>query len=681
MADPKPEQHLVVRHNNNLKINWKVKNWVVGTQVQLTVDPDPGAKEGGAEPVPLGPAPEGLIDKDGNGFFGAEHLSKVGTFLYKLTLKKKPFDEVRVWEVKVQELHYAKFEADHAKVWMGEPVTLKWSIEATHGATFQLETTGPDLQKTLVTAPVDKAGNGSLEVKPAAAGAHQFKLLCTDPTIAAGQKTEDSPIVTVTVRKEAPGVSLEWADAKVPSLLLTVRDTLTKVAPGYEAKISDSFAKPNIKKACTLAKTGGVEEPGQWEALLVLEPVQESGLVKVFKSLQAAKAQQGQTPLLNKTFWFKKPDKAGDPPTLVDGPPPDHKGKLDTPSLPAEALKALSPKRRKIVDTFLTKVMPSEVGSAAFDHLQTKDSIDKQKVSMPNYTTCVTVPSYLSLRFGEQKRAGRFSIGGIAGCYWAASDSGGFAEGKPAWVTARPGLVPKPGDLFLIAGKGWPADKIDGLKRLTDPTVARKVTDPVFECLHVGVIIDTDRPQVTASGLPLWLVANAGQANNAAAYTLGSVSKDKNGDVLFGARRLGGWVDADNYLPWDTVYKVFKASAATVAPGKPVTLSWSITGSCSPPVRKPVEGETPPLAPACTYQLVTTKPDGSTEEKELAITVAKMVTGAGGKKVTQALLGVGELAVKQTAPGVYKYRIKCLDSTLEKPEGAPMSEEVVVEVK
>src|SRR5262249_50436419 len=209
--------------------------------------------------------------------------------------------------------------------------------------------------------------------------------------------------------------------------------------------------------------------------------------VEVFKSLAEAKG-KGAKALVKQDRFFV-PTKPGDAPISIVGAP--KVGTLGEPYLDDARVTALalSAKRKKIIKDFLPIVMPSKVGSAAFDNLQTQKSVEDTIEAMKpnNYTTCVTVPTFLSKKFVEPKHD--FPMGGIIGCYWAATEAAAFTAGKPAWVVAEDKLpvLPQPGDLFIIAGKSTTPEAI---KKLTPTKNNKGARTDAFECLHIGVIVD-----------------------------------------------------------------------------------------------------------------------------------------------------------------------------------------------
>lgn len=353
-------------------------------------------------------------------------------------------------------------------------------------------------------------------------------------------------------------LTITWADASKPAIKLTYTNAGQASAPGFwvNPTPNPSF----IPKKGAFTATGN---PGEWSAVIELQRNVSTVEVKVFGSEQLTKV-KGAKPLATAKIWFKEADSPYDDPDIMTTPLPDLDGELGVPFLSEDRIAALSPKRQKVIRDFLPMVTPSTVGTPAFDHLQSKTSVEEQvalheAMDPPRkFTTCGSVPSFLSGRFNEAKRDKRYKIGGLIGCFWAAHDSGSHTDDAPAWVTAEGGASPQPGDIFLITSlTTGPADINDRVPIEASGKDEHKDNAPyakeAFTALHVGVIVDTDSGVVTAGGLPIWVVSNAGQGDQheqKCLYTTLIVETDAKGWVLVGGRRLAGWVDIDNYTPW-----------------------------------------------------------------------------------------------------------------------------------
>jgi len=361
------------------------------------------------------------------------------------------------------------------------------------------------------------------------------------------------PPLDFTLTRDAPALAVAYADSKKPSLKLSFTNSGLSTPPGFSFSPTPDptfTPKKGAFKAAAVA--------GDWEVVVDVNPDVKTVEIKVFKSEAEAKA-AGAKPLVTQKIWFQAVPSAGVPPQIMTTPVPDRSGKLGTPFLDVSGPKfaALSDKRKRVIRDFLPKVFPSTVGSAAFDHLQTKSDVDAtiEKLKPRFYTTCGTVPLWLSRdEFKEKARPDRFKMGGLIGCFWAAHDSGGYNPGSPAWVTAVAGATPKPGDIFIIATSGTTPDAIAKIPAIE---TTKHKTHPFFgdsfECLHIGVVVDPSPGEVTAGGFPIWIVAEAGQGTQTeqkALYDAPVLHADASGAPLLSGRRLAGWVDIDNYVPW-----------------------------------------------------------------------------------------------------------------------------------
>ena len=535
----------IVRRNNDVGIDWKIKNYLPKTVVGLTVDTDPGA---GFGTVAVAPAPDANTKSNGAGSFHAV-MPQLGTFVFTLTVKKPKGDETKQQTVVVEELTYKSLTAA-ARVEVGHPVALSWEIEVADGCTFKLSATDPANAETLSDVQVDAKGKGSFSFTPKAVGVHTFKLLCTDPTLKAGQASPASPVVQVEAR-DPPVLHLFYDDFAKPTLELDFEGTALTSAPGYKLE-----ADPTFKATGEFKKADDFDKTGNWKAVQAVPAASRIVHVEIFKSAQEAKT-PGSKPIAQGARWFHAA-KPGDSPVLMATTMPDRTGKLGTPFLddPRIAALGLSAKRIKMIKDFLPQIMPSTVGSAAFDKIAPKSVVDAnvaagQAATPPRaYTTCGEVPPFLSRQYKEPKHP--FMMGGLIGCYWAATDAKAFAAGKPAWVAAESGLAvqPAPGDLFIITdAKTTP----DAVKKLVLKLNAKGERTDAFVCLHVGVIVDAAPGEVTAGGHPMWIVCQAGmgtQEQQKAAYERVSVDPDAKGGPLLGSRRLAGWINIDNYLHW-----------------------------------------------------------------------------------------------------------------------------------
>lgn len=532
-----------VRRNNQVAIDWTIKNYVPKTVISLEVDNDPGA---GFGTTALAPAPDANTKKNGAGSFQTV-MPKLGTFVFTLTVKKPQGDEKKQITVDVKELSYTSFTSSAPAVEIGKGVTLSWQIALADGCSFKLVVTDPSGTETQTDVAVDAKGKGSFKTVPSVVGVHKFRMVCNDPTLQPGQKSPDSPVVQVDVR-DHPVLNVFYGDFSKPSLELDLNGTALFDAPGYKVSSGQDFSKTG-----ELARTADFDQTGNWKATQDVPAQKRTMHVEIFKSLAEAKT-AGAKPILRQDRWFKASKTKGDSPILMVGTPKE--GTLGEPFLDDARIDfelTLSAKRKKMIKEFLPIVMPSEAGSKAFDNLQTKAGIEATIADMPGYTTCVTVPPFLARKYGEKPHP--FPMGGIIGCYWAATDAAAFTAGSPAWVVAQKGLpsLPKPGDLFIICGKSVTET---ALKKLVPKIVKNKKgqderTD-AFECLHVGVVVDVSM-EVTVGGKPVWVVCQAGMGEQHAqkcGYTHEVIDPDNADGPLLGNRRLAGWIDIDNYLHW-----------------------------------------------------------------------------------------------------------------------------------
>lgn len=542
----------IVRRNNNVLIDWTIQNWQPKTVVGMTVDQDPGA---GFGTTAVAEAPDANTKPNGTGRF-ITVMPKLGTFVFTLKVKKKKADELSKTTVVVEELQYKSFQPSAPKVEVGKPVTLSWQLEAFEGCTFKLVAKGPTSSVEL-PAKVDAKGKGSAKFTPNEVGAHSLQLVSEDPTLQAGQTSPASALVQVEV-KDHPQLKVKWSatfsvTGGKPTLKIVLAGTATASPPGFRVSPDTHpavFATTGELKAAADNATSG-----DWEVLQEIPAESRSVGVSVFSSAAEAKT-KGAKALAHQVFWFKAPAKALDAPELRSDAIPDRSGKLGTANMDAAKVSALSPKRQKMIRDFLPIVIPSTVGSSAFDNLMSKSAVDKQvaasKAEDPpkTFTTCGTVPSFLSGSKAYKEGVHKLRIGGLIGCYWAATDPAAFDAAKPAWVVAEAGKTPQAGDIFLIAGKAVTPDFI---KNLVPKTNAKGVRTDAFETLHVGVIVDPAPGEVTAAGHPIIVVAEAGQGTQEeqkALYDRPILSANDQGFPTLEGRRLGGWVDLDNYKHW-----------------------------------------------------------------------------------------------------------------------------------
>lgn len=536
----------IVRRNNDVGIDWQIKNYQTKTVVGLSVDPDPGA---GFGTVAVAPAPDANTRSNGAGSFHTV-MPKLGTFVFTLTVKKPKGDETKQQKVVVEELTYKSFTAP-ARAEINHPVALSWEIEVADGCAFKLSATDPAGVETLADVAVDAKGKGSFNFTPKALGVHTFKLLCTDPTLKTGQTSPASPVVTIEC-KDAPAIHTFYADFSKPSLELSFTGTALFSAPGYKLE-----ADPPFKATGAFTQAADFDKSGDWKATQPVPAASKTVHIEIFKSLQEAKT-PGAKPIAQGARWFHSVQKKGDSPILMATAMPDRTGKLGTPFLDDARIAALklSPKRTKVIKDFLPKVMNSTVGSKAFDNLVSKTAVDaavaagKARTPPVSYTTCGEVPPFLSRQFKEP--AHKFMMGGLIGCYWAATDAAAFTAGSPAWVVAETGLpvLPAPGDLFIITDASSTPDTI---KKVVPKQNAKGERTDAFVCLHIGVIVDSDPGEVTAGGQPMWIVCQAGmgtQEQQRAGYERVSIDPDAKNGPLLGSRRLAGWINIDNYLHW-----------------------------------------------------------------------------------------------------------------------------------
>ena len=365
---------------------------------------------------------------------------------------------------------------------------------------------------------------------------------------------DSGPTMSPVFTPPAPALTIPLDDPAKPSIKLTYTDATRAAAPAFWAKPTPDPSFTPRKGAFKAGATAGV-----WEAVIPLDKNVLAVELRVFKTLNETKNPHAK-PIGTETIWFKTAATKGGAPTVMTTPAPDLDGDLGTCYLDSAKLDVLSEKRKKVIRDFLPMVVPSVVGSPAFDMLQTKADVDKKTAEFlpKRYTTCGTLPSFLSKQFNEPLRPKRCRIGGLAGCYWAAHDDGSHDPDKPAWVTAVAGLEPRPGDIFLITDETTTPAFIEGLIPIQDSgheehdLMTQTYPKEIFVTLHVGVIVDTSPVRTTAGGIPLWIVAEAGQGGDTqmSLYNTRMISADANNYPMMAGRRLAGWVDIDNYTPW-----------------------------------------------------------------------------------------------------------------------------------
>ncbi len=352
-------------------------------------------------------------------------------------------------------------------------------------------------------------------------------------------------------------MTISLADPAKPTLLLRYTDASRTTPPGYWYKATPDFT----------SRKGGFKagaKAGEWEAPIALNSDIITIEIRIYNSVNETFPNNFKA-LTIETIWFKAGATTGDAPIVMTTPPPELGGDIGVPYLDGAKFAALSEKRKKVIRDCLPKVAPSIVGSPAFDHLQTKAACDTMtaehaaRVPPKRYTTCGTLPSFLSTEFAEPYRTNRSKIGGLTGCFWAAHDDGSHDPAQPAWVVAEAGLEPKPGDIFLITDLTTTPAFIKTMIPIQDKPNVPKHDDStqsynleLFTTLHVGVIVDTSPGRTTAGGLPLWVACEAGQGGDIqkCLYNPHVMSLDANGYPLMSGRRLAGWVNIDNYTPW-----------------------------------------------------------------------------------------------------------------------------------
>src|SRR5215813_6153957 len=123
-----------IRRNDQLALDWTIKNYVPKTEISLLVDNDPGA---GFGTTALAQAPDAGTAKNGVGSF-ATVMPNLGTFVFTLTVKKPQGDEKKQTTVVVQDLSYTSFSASAKAIEIGGPLTLSWEIVPSEGCTFDL---------------------------------------------------------------------------------------------------------------------------------------------------------------------------------------------------------------------------------------------------------------------------------------------------------------------------------------------------------------------------------------------------------------------------------------------------------------------------------------------------------------------------------------------------------------
>lgn len=174
-------------------------------------------------------------------------------------------------------------------------------------------------------------------------------------------------------------------------------------------------------------------------------------------------------------------------------------------ALPEPPPASLSPARRKILDA-VSAVVPSAYPDARWHELA--PLYDPANLPAVGYTTCAELPRYALAPVGLNTRGGLSSIRDL-----------GLA--RSAWVTPSPGVLPQPGDVYMLG-------------------------DDAGSVLHVGLVVSATPTS--------WRTADAGQGSataQAAAYlenTYDPATATLTRAATGKARKVLGWLDIDRAL-------------------------------------------------------------------------------------------------------------------------------------
>ena len=113
---------VIVRRKHALKLTWQIEDWVPGTRLGLSVEPDPGA---GAAPVRI--ALDASTHASGAGQFSMP-MPVVGLFRYVLTVERPHGDETWTTIVRVID-HDLVVDAVGASDAPGSPLRLSWELQ------------------------------------------------------------------------------------------------------------------------------------------------------------------------------------------------------------------------------------------------------------------------------------------------------------------------------------------------------------------------------------------------------------------------------------------------------------------------------------------------------------------------------------------------------------------------
>jgi hypothetical protein len=113
---------VIVRRNHALKLNWQIEDWVPGTRLGLSVEPDPAS---GAASARI--ALDASTDASGAGRFSMP-MPMVGLFRYVLRVERPHGDETWTTVVRVIDQDLV-VDATGASDAPGSPLHLSWELQ------------------------------------------------------------------------------------------------------------------------------------------------------------------------------------------------------------------------------------------------------------------------------------------------------------------------------------------------------------------------------------------------------------------------------------------------------------------------------------------------------------------------------------------------------------------------